>query len=262
MSLDVRAITLERIIIVTTHTIPSEIAGKMVGEIVAADYRTASVFDKYGIDFCCGGQASLDAACLEKGVALEAVLQDLERAEQAPGLVEQHDQWALDFLADYIVNQFHNYTKDMLPRITEYVETVANVHGATHPETLAIAELWPGVRGELAMHMQKEELLLFPYIKRLVHSEAEGTAPKKPPFGSAESLIVEMEEEHDNTGSALGEMEQVTQGFTVPADGCATFQTLYAYLKEFDAATKKHVHMENNILFPKAIELERSLLAG
>lgn len=262
MSLGVRAIPLERILIVTTDTIPSAIAGKMVGEIVAADYRTASVFDKYGIDFCCGGQTSIDAACRESGVSLESVLQDLERVEQAPGLVEQHDQWALDFLADYIVNQFHNYTKDMLPRITEYVETVANVHGATHPETVTIAELWPGVKGELAMHMQKEELLLFPYIKRLVHSEAEGTAPKKPPFGSAEDLIVQMEEEHDNTGSALGEMERLSDGFTPPADACPTFQTLYAYLKEFDAATKKHVHMENNILFPKAIALERSLVAA
>lgn len=246
----------------TTNMITNGIAGKMVGEIVAADYRTASVFDKYGIDFCCGGQTSIDQACLANGVSLESVLQDLEQVEQAPGLIERYDQWPLDFLADYIVNQFHVYTKDMLPRITEYVETVANVHGATHPETVTIAELWPGVKGELAMHMQKEELLLFPYIKRLVQSEAEGTAPRTPPFGSAEDLIVKMEEEHDNTGSALGEMERVSRGFAPPADACPTYRTLYAYLKEFDATTKKHVHMENNILFPKTIELERALPAG
>lgn len=246
----------------TTDMIANGIAGKMVGEIVAADYRTASVFDKYGIDFCCGGQTSIDQACRANGVSLESVLQDLEQVEQVPGLIERYDQWALDFLADYIVNQFHVYTKDMLPRISEYVETVANVHGEAHPETRAIAALWPDVKSELAMHMQKEELLLFPYIKRLARSEEEGSAPPPPPFGSAEDLIVKMEEEHDNTGSALGKMERVSRGFEAPEDACPTFRTLYAWLKEFDAVTKKHVHMENNILFPRTIELERSLRAG
>ncbi|MBP9501210.1 MAG: iron-sulfur cluster repair di-iron protein [Candidatus Promineofilum sp.] len=246
----------------TIDTIPNGIAGKMVGDFVAADYRAAAVFDKYGIDFCCEGQTSIDQACLAKGVALETVLHDLEQVEQAPGLVERHDQWALDFLSDYIVNQFHAYTKDMLPRITEYVETVANVHGDTHPETRTIAALWPELKGELAMHMQKEELLLFPYVKRLVRSEAEGTSPAKPPFGSAKDLIEKMEAEHDDTGGVLLEMERVSDGYAPPEDACPTYRTLYAYLKEFDAATKKHVHMENNILFPRTIQLEQTLLAG
>ncbi len=243
-------------------TIPNGIAGKNVGDFVVADYRAAEVFDKYGIDFCCGGQTPIEQACLEKGVALESVLRDLEQIERAPGPAERHDQWALDFLSDYIVNQFHAYTKDMLPRITEYVETVVNVHGDTHPETRTIAALWPVIKSELAMHMQKEELLLFPYIKRLVSSEAEGSAPKTPPFGSAEALIEKMEAEHDDTGGVLLEMEQASRGYEPPEDACPTFRALYAYLKEFDAATKKHVHMENNILFPKSIELERALLAA
>jgi len=233
-----------------------------VGDFVAADYRAAEVFEKYGIDFCCGGQTSIEQACREQGVALETVLHDLEQIERAPGPAERHDQWALDFLSDYIVNQFHVYTKEMLPRVTEYVETVANVHGDTHPETLTIAALWPALKGELAMHMQKEELLLFPYIKRLVSSEAEGSTPRKPPFGTAAELIEKMEAEHDDAGSVLLEMEQASGGYVPPEDACPTFRTLYAYLKELDAATKKHVHLENNILFPKTIELERTILAA
>jgi regulator of cell morphogenesis and NO signaling len=150
----------------------------------------------------------------------------------------------------------------MLPRITEYAATVVEVHGDAHPETRAIAAIWPQVKGELAMHMQKEELLLFPYIKRLVRHEAEGTVPPAPPFGSAEELVQQMEAEHDETGDALAEIEQLSDGYTIPDDACNTYRALYSFLKELDEATKKHVHLENNILFPKAIEMERSLRAG
>ena len=241
--------------------IPDRIAGKSVGEIVTADYRTASVFTRYGIDFCCGGQKPIEQATEEAGVSLETLLRDLDDVEKEPGVAERYDQWAADFLADYVVNQFHTYTRNVMPEILEFAATVANVHGDTHPETRVIAALWPKVQGELVMHMQKEELLLFPYIKRLVRSEAEGDTPAPPPFGSAEDLIQQMEAEHDDTGDALAEIEQRSGGYAIPDDACATYKALYSLLREFDEATKKHVHLENNILFPKTIRLERSLRA-
>lgn len=236
-------------------------AAQSVGAWVTADYRLAAVFDKYGIDFCCGGQRSVNQACAEQNVNPETILQEVAHVTETPGSGERYDQSALDFLADYIVNEFHLYTKKMLPQLSEYIETVANVHGETHPETRTIAEMWPLVRGDMAQHMQKEELLLFPYIKRLVRSQAEGSVPPVPPFGSARELVDDMEAEHDETGDALHEIEALSDGFTPPADACPTFHTLYALLSEFDAATKKHIHLENNILFPKSIELEETIRA-
>lgn len=251
-----------RITIVTLDTTLQEIAGQIVGDIVAADYRAASVFDKFGIDFCCEGQRSVDQACREKGVDLNALLQELEQVEEASGTVERHDQWALDFLADYIVNQFHVYTRDMFPRINDYMDAVVNAHGDTHPELHTLATLWPELRGQLAMHMQKEELMLFPYVKRMLRSQADGSIPKPPPFGTAKELVDKMEAEHDDTGNVLAQMEQISGGYAPPEDACPSYRTLYGYLKEFDAATKKHVHLENNILFPKSIRLEESFRAG
>lgn len=236
-------------------------AEQAVGDWVTADYRVAAVFDKYGIDFCCGGQRSVAQACAEQGVSPEALLQEVAHITETAGSGERYDQWALDFLADYVVNEFHLYTKKMLPQLSDYIETVANVHGEAHPETRTIAEMWPLVRGDMAKHMQKEELLLFPYIKRLVRGQAEGSVPPAPPFGSARALVEAMEAEHDETGGALHEFEALSDGYTPPADACLTFRTLYALLSEFDAATKKHIHLENNILFPKSIQLEETIRA-
>lgn len=245
-----------------THTPSHLTAEQSVGAWVTADYRLAAVFEKYGIDYCCGGQKPVGQACAEHGVSPNTILQEVAQVTETPGSGERYDQWSLDFLADYIVNQFHLYTKRMLPQLSETIETVANVHGETHPETRTIAALWPTVRGELAQHMQKEELLLFPYIKRLVHSQAEGSVSPVPPFGSARELIETMEAEHDETGDALHQIAQLSDDYTPPADACPTFHALYVFLSEFDAATKKHIHLENNILFPKTIELEETMRAN
>ncbi len=214
-----------------------------VGAWVTADYRLAALFERNGIDFCCGGDKPLSQACAEHGVDLETLLAETRQITATANGGEQYDQWTLDFLADYIVNQFHRYTKGMLPQLSDYIETVANVHGETHPETRTIAALWPAVRDELAQHMQKEELLLFPYIKRIVRAQAEGDMPPVPPFGSARVLIEAMEAEHDETGDALHQIDALSNNYTPPEDACPTFQTLYALLKEFDAATKKHIHL-------------------
>jgi regulator of cell morphogenesis and NO signaling len=229
-------------------------AQKTVGEIAASDYRATQVFEKYGIDFCCGGQKGLGEACAEKGLSADQVLQELEQASlSAGGPGENYDQWELDFLADYIVNQYHTYTKSMLPRVMEFANKVVEAHGDRHPETLLIAQKWRDLVADMTAHLQKEERVLFPYIKSLVQGKRDGRLP----LGSALQIIQVMEAEHESVGKCLAEIESLSQGFTPPQDACNTYRALYGYLAEFDQATKKHVHLENNILFPKAIRLEK-----
>ncbi|MBX7236522.1 MAG: DUF542 domain-containing protein [Caldilineales bacterium] len=230
-----------------------------VGAWVTADYRLAALFQRHGIDFCCGGDKPLSQACAEQGIGLETLLDEARQVTATADGSEQYDRWTLDFLADYIINQFHAANRQTMPQIADYAATVAQVHGAAHPETIAIANLWPRVQGEMGMHMQREELLVFPYIKRLARSQEEGTAPKPLASGSLPELLDTLEAEHDATGDALAEMARLSDGYTPPADACPTFRTLYALLGQFDAATKKHVHLENNILFPKALRLEEAL---
>jgi regulator of cell morphogenesis and NO signaling len=237
----------------TNETQEAIYAQKTVGEIAASDYRATQVFEKYGIDFCCGGQKGLGEACAEKGLSADQVLQELEQASQsAGGPGENYDQWELDFLADYIVNQYHTYTKSMLPRVMEFANKVVEAHGGRHPETLLIAQKWRDLEVDMTAHLQKEERVLFPYIKSLVQGKRDGRLP----LGSARQIIQAMEAEHESVGECLAEIESLSQGFTPPQDACNTYRALYGYLAEFDQATKKHVHLENNILFPKAIRLE------
>lgn len=234
-------------------------AANSVGEWVATDFRLASVFTRHGMDFCCGGGKPVDQACAEKGVSLETLLQEAQAVRELPGIGEQYNQWAVDFLADYIVNQFHPYTKEMLAQIGSYADTVAHAHGPTHPETVVIAALWQQLREKLTVHLQDEEELLFPYIKQIAQRPAADGPGAAPSFGSAQALITQMGTEHDEAGDALGELARLSGGYTVPADGCNTYRALYGFLSEFEATTKKHIHLENNILFPKAVRLEQEL---
>ena len=240
------------------NTSDADIGEKKVGEIVAEDYRAAEVFRRHNIDFCCGGNKSVRSACEEKGITMAGLARELEIARRQ-GSAERYNDWEPDFLADYIVNEFHSHSKKMLPQITEFAEKVAEVHGENHPETRTIAETWRELAGSLAMHTQKEELLLFPYIKQLVQVRKEGGTVRKPVFDSAETLIRTMVEEHDAAGGGLGEIERLSGGFMPPEDACNTFKTLYAWLRDFDEQTKKHVHLENNILYPKALRLEKEI---
>jgi regulator of cell morphogenesis and NO signaling len=227
---------------------------KTIGEMAAGDERAIRVFEKYEIDYCCGGQKTFGEACAEKSLDTRQVLQELELASQvvsSPG--ERYDQWELDFLADYIVNQYHTYTKSMLLRVSDITAKVAEVHGGRHPETRLIAQLWSELSQEMSVHLQKEEMQLFPHIKRLMRGEED--APNV--AGSTQQLIWEMEAEHEAVGESLAEIKALSHGFTPPPDACNTYRALYSYLAEFDQTTKKHVHLENNILFPKAVHPEK-----
>ncbi len=231
-------------------------AANSVGEWVAADFRLANVFNRYGIDFCCGGGKAVEQACAEKGLSVEDLLREAQTASETPAIEEQYNQWPVGFLADYIVNQFHIYTREMLDHIGSYAQAVATAHGVAHSETVTIARLWQTLRESMLAHLRDEEELLFPYIKQL--AEGSTGVPARPAFGSAEALIAQMGDEHEEVGATLAELERLSGGYAVPEDACNTYRALYGFLPEFEATTKKHIHLENNILFPKAIKLEQA----
>lgn len=247
--------------VIDTTSNNTNLAEQTVGAVVAANYRAAEVFTRHGIDYCCGGQKTVEQACAERGLSPKTLMAEVALVTERVGPSEYYDQWALDFLSDYIVNQHHTYTKNMIPRLNTMLEAVVAAHGESHPETRTIERIWPAISGELIMHMQKEELMLFPYIKRLVRNDQEGVQTPPPRFGSAAELIQTMEDEHQSTGDQLAALAELSDGFTPPVDACNTFRALYAYLEEFQGKTKEHIHLENNILFPKAIALEAQQLA-
>jgi len=233
-------------------TLAAEPATETVGAVVARDYRAAAVLEKYGIDFCCGGNIPLAEACRDKGVDPEALRLELEQAAARPlDRSQNYDAWALPFLADYIVNTHHVYLRENIPTISAYARKIAQVHGAGHPEVVEIAGIFDKLSAEMTLHLQKEEEQLFPAIKKLVSLEKQGEAAA----GDVEELrkvLAELSHEHDEVGAAVHEIRRLAGNYTVPGDVCNTFMVTYQKLREFEDDLHKHVHLENNILFPKA----------
>jgi regulator of cell morphogenesis and NO signaling len=229
-----------------------------VGELAAQDYKKVEVFKKYGVDFCCGGKKTLSKVCKDKGINQEQLEKELHQAEISTRLPSQdYNTWNLDFLADYIVQTHHNYVIKAMPLIFEYSQRVAKVHGAEHPETIEVASIFVKIMGELNRHMMKEENILFPYIKQLSKSNK---SESQPPFGTVQNPIRMMEHEHDIVGEMMENIRNVTSNYTLPADACNSFRYAYAKLQEFEEDLHQHIHLENNILFPKAIDLENELV--
>lgn len=232
-----------------------------IGELVAKDFRKAEVFRKFGLDFCCGGNKSLKEACDEKGIDANVVDTALAEVEnQQKSIQQDFDSWELDFLVDYIINIHHKYVAESLPMLNEFSAKVASVHADVHPEVVEIAELFNAVAEELTMHMNKEENILFPYIKKMAVTKRENIAMKPAPFGSIEGPIRQMESEHVSAGGNLEKIHELSNGFTPPDDACSSYRVLFAKLEEFEKDLHQHIHLENNILFPKTIKLEKALL--
>lgn len=229
-----------------------------IGDAVALNFRSAQVFEKFGIDFCCGGKKSIGEACIAKGIDADEVVSSLQNIS-GNGITADFNSWKLDFLIDYIVNNHHRYVEKMLPLIFLHSQKVAEKHGVNHPEIAAIAELFVNIKDELEVHLQKEERMLFPYIKRILEMEENDEEVPFPPFGTVENPVRVMELEHEAAGKLMAEINSLSSGFTPPEDACATYKVLYQELKEFENDLHMHIHLENNILFPKAIELEKSL---
>jgi regulator of cell morphogenesis and NO signaling len=233
-----------------------------LGEIAAKDLRKAEVFKKYGLDFCCGGKKTVKEACVEKGLDVTRVEQELQHADKTvfSSRPVPYNEWSIDFLADYIVNTHHSYVKKILPDIKAYAAKVYKVHGERHPELTSIYQLVEEIYSEMIAHMMKEEKILFPYIKDLVIEKNNATPLSSSKFGTIKNPVTVMEMEHETAGNIMKEIGHLSHDYKLPEDACASYSLLYRLLNEFEEDLYLHVHLENNILFPKAVELEKQIL--
>ncbi len=233
----------------------------VIGDLVAKDYRTASVFKKHKIDFCCNGNRTIDEACNQREIDPSNLIQQLEEAmvSYSP-TASDYASWPLDLLADYVEKKHHRYVETKIPEILPFLEKIIRVHGEHHPELAEVGELFEASAGELTMHMKKEELMLFPYIRKMVKAKQEGTTAQAP-FGTVQNPIRMMMHEHDTEGERFRKIAALTNNYEPPADGCNTYRVTFAMLKEFEEDLHLHIHLENNILFPKSIALEDSFSA-
>ena len=231
-----------------------------IGEIVAKNFRSAETFGKYGIDFCCGGKISLEEACRKKGINIKQIQEELDSISAQSGPISQdYNSWDLDFLCDYIVNTHHKYVVSAMPVIFEYTQKVAKVHGDRHPEAIQIATIFEKVMEELNSHMMKEENILFPYIRQMAVSVKQGIPLSHSPFGTVQNPINMMEHEHDVVGEMCKKIKEISGNYTPPDDGCTTYRLSFLKLQEFENDLHRHIHLENNILFPKAVQMENGV---
>lgn len=234
----------------------NELMTKTLAQIVNEDHRAASVFEKYHLDFCCKGKRSLEQACAEGLLSADELIAALDNTVK-PGSYSVHlnyDLLSLSQLVDYIVATHHSYVKQEMPQIQSYLERVASKHGDRHPEMRKVAKIFAAVKEEMEEHMQKEERILFPRIKE---AEKQSSDPDKIKLNISylQSPIYMMEEEHDHAGAALAEIRELTGNYNPPADACTTYRLCFAALQAFETDLHQHVHLENNMLFPKAIGL-------
>lgn len=230
---------------------------KQIGQFVAEDYRTAAVFSKYKIDFCCNGGRTINEACEKKGIDSNVLLDELKQVlNEKRGETIDYKSWPLDLLIDYIEKKHHRYVEAKIPVLRQFLDKLCRVHGDRHPELLKINELFTASAGELAAHMKKEELILFPFVKKMVNATLQQGAIQAPGFGTVENPIAMMMQEHDNEGERFRQIAELTNDYNPPADACNTYRVTFAMLDEFEKDLHLHIHLENNILFPKAIKLE------
>lgn len=234
---------------------------QIIGELVATDYRTASVFKKYNIDFCCQGNRTINDACEAKDLDGKLVVSDLnELLNSKTDTALDYQSWPLDLLAEYIEKKHHRYVEQKTTEIKPYLEKICRVHGGRHPELHEISEHFNATAGELAMHMKKEELMVFPFIRKMVKAKEAGTKVAMPNFESIQFPIQAMMDDHTNEGERFRLIDELSNNYTPPEDACNTYRVTFALLKEFEQDLHLHIHLENNILFPKAIELEKTFI--
>ena len=237
----------------------NNVAGETVGEMAAKDLRKAEVFKKFGIDFCCGGKKTLKQACEEKGLDLVLLEEALNNTTNTAGPAMDFNRWQPDFLVDYIFNQHHQYYYNEAPVISDLLSKVLSRHGNQHPELQEINSLFIQLTGELNVHFLKEEKIVFPFIKALMQGNSTGDLSVLNAHASLKAPIQIMESDHEAAGEVLAEIQKITTNYTPPADACNSFQFLYFKLKELDEDLHQHIHLENNILFPKTLALEKQL---
>jgi regulator of cell morphogenesis and NO signaling len=229
-----------------------------LAQLVNKNHKAASVFEKYHLDFCCKGKRSLEQACLEQEVELSRVAGELGYIfSKAVASSIDFEKLTLTQLCDYIIHTHHAYVKNEMPQIYAYLQKVSSKHGDRHPELYNIFQLFSAVKEEMEGHMKKEELILFPRIKELQKLADNENAQLRLNIGYLQSPITVMEQEHDHAGSLLNDIRIFSNDYTPPQDACTTYRLSFAALKAFELDLHEHVHLENNILFPKAIDFFR-----
>lgn len=231
-----------------------------IGKLVAENYRYATVFKTVGIDFCCNGNRTIEDACTKSNIDIDELLINLEDAAAQGGSGGEIDYrtWPLDLLADYISKTHHRYVESKITEITPYLNKVMRVHGENHPELIEIGELFFQSAQELTSHMSKEEGILFPHIRNMVEAQISNSPLPETSFGDVKNPIEVMYMEHDNEGERFRQIAELSNNYTPPADACGTYRVTFSLIEEFENDLHKHIHLENNILFPKAIELEKA----
>ncbi len=236
----------------------NSIETKTVRDLVVEVPGATRVFEKAGIDYCCGGQRSLADACASAGVTVEDMLNSLElvKSSPAPGEESNFLSASLAELIDHIVAKHHVFTKTELQRLRALIDKVHSVHGENHPELTQLRTLFQNLSSELEPHMLKEEMVLFPYIVRLETASRHQQSVSTPPFVTVANPVRMMMLEHEAAGYLLERIRKLTNDYTVPPDGCFSYKTLYEALTELEKDLHQHIHLENNILFPRAVQME------
>ena len=231
-----------------------------VREFATTIPNATRLFEQLGIDYCCGGNRPLSDACARAGLPIATVLQRLEEGEsdqkQRSSGAPQVEASGLTALIDHIITRHHGYVKQEIPRLQQLLKKVVAVHGTDHPELMVIQQNFQELAAEMTSHMMKEENVLFPYVVEMEQAVQQGKAPRRPMFGAIAKPIHMMELEHESSGDALKRMREASAGYAPPENACFSYRTLYAALAEFEADMHQHVHLENNILFPRAVRME------
>ncbi|MGC2447920.1 MAG: iron-sulfur cluster repair di-iron protein [Candidatus Sulfotelmatobacter sp.] len=236
----------------------SAIAEKTVRELALESSAATRVFEKLGIDYCCGGDQSLGEACHSRNLSLELVQRELDSAQQESRPAGNRD-WQREPLSELIAHisaTHHKFVRSEIARLAPLFEKVCGVHGKNHSELLHIQAIFRGLGQELTAHLMKEEMVLFPYIVRMEEAVIQGEPALPASFGTVANPVAMMEHEHDSAGDALRAMRATSNGYTAPDGACTSYQALYRALAEFEADLHQHIHLENNILFPRAIAME------
>ncbi|HCC59561.1 MAG TPA: iron-sulfur cluster repair di-iron protein [Solibacterales bacterium] len=234
-------------------------AERTVSEIAIENPASARVFESLGIDYCCGGKIPLRDACFKANVSPESVLRLLDNLKEAVGQTEP-EKWVnapFSELTAHIVSEHHDYVRSDGPRLLALLQKVKARHEWVHPEATTINDIFAALYQELCIHMLKEEQVLFPYLNSMDAAVRAGNAVPPAFFGSVRNPIERMLADHNDAGHSMARISTLSSGYQTPPDGCPTFRALYHGLAEFESNLHRHVHLENNILFPRALEMEK-----
>lgn len=232
----------------------------LIGQVVRENYKYAEIFNRHGIDFCCSGNRRIEDACIKANLSTDLVLSELNDVPQGSSSEPNVSSWPLDLLVDYIVKTHHRYVETKIAEIKPYLAKIVQVHGKQHPELVEIQQLFLASAGELAQHMKKEELILFPFITKMVQAKLSGQKLTPPHFQTVENPIAMMHHEHNAEGERFRRIAELTNKYTPPGDACNTYRVTFALLQQFESDLHRHIHLENNVLFPEALVLQDEVM--